>query len=245
MEQLIESVFPQELAPIVVQVLSQMAIYLAVLIGVIVAYQIGKRQFSQKKQQTAVLAGRSASQRLWDDPDPLDPIGIPALAVPRTPRPTDARYFEAVRRFAAEKQDGGLALIPEETFAIGPVAFIATLLGTDGFEHLDSYPEELPHKSWALRQAAERIGAAKCADPLEQASAIFLHRGQVLADIIATGMPAEQAMSHPDRPSYDKVETLVAEAGGIDRFLAAADQYFAHAYPWADQSENGSMTPVP
>lgn len=237
MEELVSNIFPDEFVPVVTQILSQLMIFVLVVIGLLVAWNFAKRYFAQGRAATSVsMATGRRNVGLLDDPDPLDPFAVPALEVPRAARPTDGAYFDVVLRFATDKQSNGTGLIPEENFALGPVAFIVKLLGPNGFDHLDEYRDELPFRGWALRQAAERIGAPKFAEPLEQVAAVFLHRQQLYADMTATGMPADEALAHPDRPSYDKIAALLGDAGGLEAFVAAANTYFLNAYPWSDQS---------
>ena len=119
---------------------------------------------------------------------------------------------------------------------MGPVAVAETLLGDAGLIQLDGFGEVAPYKGWELRQAMERIGLPEIGGFLEQAVAIFLHRLQLTKDMTDTGMPIEQARDHPDMPQYDALDAQIRQAGGRAAFLAAADRYFAAAYPWADQA---------
>ncbi len=206
-----------------------------VIVG-LAAYYLGILWLKKRRDQRKSMADYDISGDVGPDVDPLDPLYIPQPVMRRAARPTEGGAYAAIRAFAEEKHRVGDALIEEERFAIGPVAVAAGLLGDAGLAQMDSYGANPPYKGWELRQAMERIGVPQIGALLEDAVAVFLHRHQLITDMTDTGMPLEQARTHPDMPQYDPLDEKIRQAGGLAAFQAAADQYFDTAYPWADHT---------
>ena len=165
-----------------------------------------------------------------------DPLHIPPPVLRHAARPADGRAYAAIHAFAKEKHRLGDALTEEERFAMGPVATAASLLANNGLGQMDNFGANPPYKGWELRQAMERVGAPQFGAVLEEAMAIFLHRHQLTSEMTGTGMPLEQARTHPDMPQYNVLDVKIQQLGGVAAFHAAVDQYFMRAYPWADQT---------
>ncbi len=206
-----------------------------VVLGLILVFAV--MSWIKRRREAGTVAVRYDTSHVDPSAIPIDdPLHIPAPVIRHAQRPTDGGEYAAIRAFAEEKHRVGDAVIEEERFAMGPLAVVETLLGDVGLIELDGFGDAAPYKGWELRQAMERIDLPEIGGFLEQAVAIFLHRLQLTNDMTETGMPIEQARVHHDMPQYDALDARIGEAGGLDAFRAAADRYFAAAYPWADQA---------
>lgn len=161
-------------------------------------------------------------------------VDIPPVSIPTATRPQDGRYFQTLLAYVQSKMAEGQALIPQERFILGEMAFLEKLLVSEGLVHLDSYTGDLPHKGFELRRALEEIGATDLADVVERAIAVFLHRQQLLVDLMALGSTRADALLHNSLPSYAPLTAQIAQLGGGAHFIQCADAYFATTYPWAN-----------
>ena len=163
-------------------------------------------------------------RRAYAAPD-LPPID---LAV----KPADGSYFVTLRAFADEKMKSGAAMNAFEREAAGPIGFLYDSFGPSGFGHFDAFARVAPYRSHELAAIMDRLGMADLKNAVDAAMSIHLQRYQMYQDFIPTGMPVDQARTHPNLPTYEALDNTLKVAGGQDRFLRAANQYFEAAYPW-------------
>lgn len=166
--------------------------------------------------------------------DPRDALlGITPLQASGCKRPDDHRYFQTVLAAASEKLTQGKPLLPLERSVLGALAFLNRLLVTDDLTCLDAFPDALPHKEFELRNALQEIDAVDLIAPIEKAVAIYLHRLQMLQELMPLGLSREDALQHPDVPRYDPVADTLAQMDAPAYFTQKADAFFAQNYPWA------------
>ena len=166
--------------------------------------------------------------------DPRDAVlGITPLHVSGCKRPDDHRYFQTVLSAASDKMTQGKPLLPLERTVLGELAFLNRLLITDGLTCLDAFPDALPHKEFELRTALQEIGAVDLIAPVEQVVALYLHRSQILHELMPLGLSRSDALQHPDLPRYDHVADTLAQLGAPAYFTQKADAFLEQNYPWA------------
>ncbi len=164
-------------------------------------------------------------------------VDIPPVNIPTASRPLDGSYFQTVLTFAQSKTAQGQALIPQERFILAEMAFLEKVLVSDGLTHFDSFAEGLPFKGFELRRALEEIGATDLIDVIERAVAAYLHRQQLLVDIMALGASRADALLNNRLPSYAPLIAEIDRIGGATYFVQCADAYVDRSYSWSDGSD--------
>jgi len=212
----------------------------------ILLWGLGKYRARVRREKQLNLQMLDAQSRLADDvvvapppqptpaPIPTGPVDLDAPLMPMVAsRPSDRRYFAAVRKHADEKAARGMYLNEHERIAQSflPLVLKSTKVGFA--EALAPFKESLPFKGWELRQALETIGLPQHGAQIDEALKVYWHRMQLIADMTATGMPLPQALAHKDLPSYDTIDAWFSANGGGAQIETAADTYFGQHYPFS------------
>ncbi|WP_341365794.1 hypothetical protein [Yoonia sp. BS5-3] len=159
-------------------------------------------------------------------------LGITNPNMPAVAPPEDGRYFQTVLAYAQMKMTQGKPLMRIERTVMAEFAFLNRLLVTEGVAMLDDFTRGLPHKDYELRQVLQEIGAKPLADPVGEVVATYLHREQVIQELAALGAPREEALQHPELPSYDDAQRALDAVDAPNLFLQQADQFIANKYAW-------------